>query len=277
MNTKRRLAFSGILIAAALAGAPVVMAQKLATHAAVFKGDRGLSVVVAPTADDKAALVKVQGVNSPVDGVVFLADKVVNGKRLSYRSTLDGSPWNIVVNEDLNSWGSNFIETRAFLPPALRDGYSLSYDEKASKALDLSALQKTYQKQKGDGVQAKLARFNRDNFVATTEQRLKEADDRASKTCGVPVKTSVNWASVSEDQMKRLSVGGYCETVSQAMGLLCTSDAAYKTNRAAQNGNITCQIGDKLNLVKQDGKTVFTTVESAPNQDDFALQFLRNQ
>ena len=33
-------------------------AQKLATHAAVFKGDRGVSVVVAPTADDKAALVR---------------------------------------------------------------------------------------------------------------------------------------------------------------------------------------------------------------------------
>lgn len=271
-----RFALNGLVIAIAAAACAPAMAQKLATHAAVFKGDRGVSVVVAPTADDKAALVRVQGINNPVDGVVFLADKVTDNKRLSYRTTLDGNPWNIVVSEDVASWGGSYGTTQAYLPPNLRDGTNLSYDEKASKALDLAALTKTYQQQHKDGVQAKLARFDSKNYVANTEQRLNEADDGATKTCGVPVKTTVNWASVNEDQMKRLSIVGYCNTVANAMRTLCTADASFKA-KAAKNANITCQLGDKLNLAQQAGTTVFTTKESVPNQDDFALQYLRNQ
>ena len=76
--------------------------------------------------------------------------------------------------------------------------------------------------------------------------------------------------------MKRLSISGYCATVADASGRLCKSDAAFK-GHAAKHSNVTCQFGDKLNLNAQGGKTVFTTAEGAANQDDFALQYLRNQ
>ena len=266
------------LAALALAGMACMpaMAQQLAKHAAAFKGDRGVSVVVAPTADDKAALVRVQGINHPVDGVVFLADKVADNKRLVYRATLDGSPWNIVVSEDLPNWGSSYTRTTAYVPPNLRDGVGLYYDEKAAKSLDLAALGKTYQQQKAQGVQAKLAQFNRDNAVANTEQRLQEADSLATQTCGAPIKTTVNWGSFTEAHMRRISIAGYCKTVADAMRSLCSSDSAFKA-KAAQNAHITCQVGDKLNLSRQGEQTVFTTQEGAPNQDDFALQYLRNQ
>ena len=266
------------LVAMALAGMACLpaMAQQLAKHAAAFKGDRGVSVVVAPTADDKAALVRVQGINHPVDGVVFLADKVADNKRLAYRATLDGQPWNIVVTEDMSSWGSSYSRTMAYVPPNMRDGVGLYFDEKAAKGVDLAGLTKTYQQQKAQGVQAKLAQFDRSKSVANTEQRLQEADGRAAQSCGAPIKTTVNWGSFTEEHMRRISVAGYCQTVADAMRALCTSDSAFKA-KAAQNAHITCQLGDKLNLNRQGDQTVFTTQEGAPNQDDFALQYLRNQ
>ena len=274
-----RFVFAPMVAAATLAAAMPVLAQNaapsLAPYAASFKGEQGLTVAVAPTADGKAALVRIQGINHPADNVVFLADKVTEGKRVSFRSSYDGRPWNMVVSEDFDSWGGSYSRTQAYLP-AKRDGVQLYYDEKSAKALDLKALSKDYEKQKSESVQDKLARFDKPRFVATTEARLKSADDAASKACGVPVKTQVKWDSVTEEQMKRLSIGGYCVTAAEAMGRACAQDTGFKA-KAAKHADITCQFGDKLNLSNQGGKTLFTTSEKAPNQDDFALQYLRNQ
>ncbi|MBF5005247.1 hypothetical protein [Diaphorobacter caeni] len=250
-------------------------APALAPYAASFKGDKGLTIVVAPTADDKSALVRLKGLNNPVDGVVFLADKVTEGKRVSLRTTFDGRPWNMVISEDFDSWGGSYQRTVAYLP-AVRDGVPIFYEEKASKGLDLKGLVKTYEKQKSDGVQEKLARFDRARFVSSTESRLKAVDDKASKACGVPVSTKVNWDSLKEDQLKNLSIAGYCSTMAEAVGQTCQQEASFK-GKAAKYAAITCQFGDKLNLNQQGERTVFTTVEGAPNQDDFARQYLRNQ
>lgn len=250
-------------------------APVLAPYAAAFKGENGLSLVVAPTADDKGALIRFQGINSPLDGVVFLADKIKENKRLSFRTTLDGSPWTAVMSEDFQSWGGSYNRTQAYLP-AMRDGIPLGYDEKASKALDLASLSKTYQKQKAEGVQEKLARFDKNKMVSSTEARVKSADDAASSACGTPVKTTLNWNSINEEQMKRLSISGYCSTMAEAMRQMCVDDPAFKS-KAAKHANITCQFGPRLNLSNQGGKTMFTTAESAPNQDEFSRQYLRNQ
>ena len=59
----------------------------LAPYAAAFKGDRGIRVTIAHTADDKAALIWVQGVNLQIDKVVFLADKIKNGQGSGFRVT----------------------------------------------------------------------------------------------------------------------------------------------------------------------------------------------
>lgn len=261
-----------IALAAASHGA---MAQTLGKYGAAFKGERGLSVVVAPTADDKAALVRIKGVNHAIDDVVFLADKVVEGRRMSLRTTLDGRPWSLVITQDYDGWGGSYAATQAYVP-GLRDGVHLRYDEAGSKALALNTLLQSYQKQKAQGVQDKLAQFDRAKAVASAEAQLKEADESASQACGVPVRTSVAWASVSEDQMKRLSIGGYCAAVANASRQLCGSDAGFKA-RAASLARISCQFGDKLHLGRQGDAVVFTTSEAAPNQDDFALQYLRNQ
>lgn len=274
MSAMPRLALA-LLATTALSAPALAQSPALAPHAAVFKGDRGLSVTVAPTADDKGALVRLQGINHPIDGVVFLADKISEGRRMSLRTTLDGRPWTLVISEDLQSWGGSYQRTQAY-PPTTRDGVSLHYDEKASKALNLADLGKAYRTQKSGGAQEKLARFDRDKSVASAEARVGTTDAAATKACGLPIKTTIDWSGIDEERMKRLSVGSYCATVADAVARMCTEDQGFKS-RAAGHAAIRCQFGDRLSLRQQDGKTVFTTAESAPNQGDFALQYLRNQ
>ncbi|MDR2186591.1 MAG: toll/interleukin-1 receptor domain-containing protein [Azonexus sp.] len=274
----RAAAFLLILLAAAITFfvwqgrehvAPEDTAPPLASHPAVFTGNNGVNIAVAPTADDKAALIRVQGINHPIDNVVFLAEKTNEGRRTSFNITLDGSPWFLVWSENASS------HVQAWLP-GIHDSVNLSYDEKASKELDLALLAQTYGKQKKEGIQAKLARFDKDKAVARAESEIKEDDDGASRACGMTVKTTVNWSSINEDQMKRLSIGSFCATVANAARRLCADNEKFK-DWLARNASITCQFGDKLKLDTQDGRIVFTTAESEPNQDDFAWQYLSGQ
>ena len=267
MQHPRRFLLATITLAAALGAS----AQDLAKHGAAFKGGQGQVLILAPTADDKGALVQVKGVNNPLDGVVLLTEKVVEGDRVAYRTQIDGRAWNVLRTEERNGW----MRATAYLP-GVRDGVALGYDERAAKALDLAALRAEYQKQKQAGVQDKLARFDRPGAVARQQKALAGTDADASQACGTPVKTAVNWEGLSDDQLQRLSISGFCGTVADAMRSLCGSDAAFKPH-AAKHAQIECRFGDRLNLRGEGGKLLFTTEGKAPNQGDFALQYLRNQ
>ena len=259
------------LVALAASAAAVCSAQDLAKHGFALKGPQGVTVFLAPTADDKGALLQVKGVNNPVDGVVFLTEKVTEGDRVSYRTQIDGRAWHLLRTSQRNGW----MRATTYLP-ATRDGIDLGYNETATKAFSTSALAAEYQKQKKAGVQEKLARFDRPATENRQRAALTSTDEDATQACGAPVKTTVNWSGLSDDQLQRLSVSSFCGAPAKAVGSLCRSDAAFKA-QAAKHAQIQCRFGDKLSLRQEGGQLVFTTEEKAPNQDDFALQYLRNQ
>jgi len=268
-------------LAAAFAVAPFAAfaAPELAPHPAAFQAAKGVTIIVAPTADDKAALIRVQGVNLPIDNVVFLADKSVNGERTVLSITYDGRSFGMIVNNESDSYWS--YGTRAFLPGGnVRDGIPIAYDEEAARKVDLKALADAYDGQVKNGVQDKLARFDRDRAQARGEAGAKEADEMAARDCGVAVKTTIDWTSINDDQMKRLSIGSFCGTVADAARRLCSDSSTNKEQFKTWLGGhstITCAFGDSLKLSVDGGTIVFKTTESAPNQSDFAVQFLRNQ
>ena len=266
----------GLLAIAVLAVASAASAQTLAKHAFAFKGGQGLKVVVAPTTNEEEALVQLSGINHPIDGVVLLAKRHVQGDTTALRTVLDGRERAVVVTEDWLGWfGGRYQGTMAMIP-GQQQVVNLTYDEAASKGLSTDKLLKTYQQQKKQGVQDKLARFDRDQAVSAQQRMLADKDSAATQACGAPVKTTVDWAGLDQAALQSVSISGYCATVAEAMQSLCKQDAGFKS-RAAEFGQIQCQFGERLNLTKRAGGISFTTAKDAVNQDDFALQFLRNQ
>jgi len=268
-------------LASAFALTPFVAwaAPELASHPTVFQAARGVTITVAPTADDKAALVRVQGVNLPIDDVVFLAEKVVQGERSLFTITYDGRSFGLIVNNESSSYWS--YGTRAYLPGGnVRDGIPIAYDEVASKQVDRMALAQAYDEQMKKGVQEKFAKFDKERAIAKHEATAKETDEDATKACGTPIKTTINWASINEDQMQRLGIGSFCGYVADAARIICSSSEKptdqFKTWLGA-HGNITCEFGEGLKLSAEGNTILFKTSEKAPNQSDFAMQFLRNQ
>ncbi|MGL6203363.1 MAG: hypothetical protein ACRC2X_03540, partial [Giesbergeria sp.] len=70
-----------IALTLACALAPLsAQALELAKYPKVFTGPQGVELVLAPSADGKQALLRVSGINHPIDQVVFLAELQPQGR-----------------------------------------------------------------------------------------------------------------------------------------------------------------------------------------------------
>lgn len=251
------------------------IAFELGAYPKVFSGPEGAEVVLAPTADGKSALFQISGVSHAVDKIVFLSQlQRWGGGTDAYVTTFDGRD-SAMVQKKSSSYGGGDRYV-AYLP-GNRKELDLAYDEKKSKALKSAVLLATYERQKQQGVQEKLARFDRDKSLAYSREQLDNADKEASAACGVPVKTTIDWTAIDDDKLKKLSVHSFCGAVANNMQRLCRDDGGTFKKKAAALGKINCQFGPELKARMVDQKLVFTTESNAPNQDDFIREFLRNQ
>ena len=250
-------------------------AIELAPYAKVFSGPQGVQVVLAPSVDGKEALMQINGVNHPVDKVVFLAKvQQWGGSTEAFVTTFDGRNSGMVQKKgDTYGRGDRYV---AFLP-GRKEELPLSFDDAKAKALKPSSLLAAYERQQQQGVQQKLARFDRPKREAADRERLAGIDAQAAAACGAPVKTTFDWNAIDDEKLKKLSVSGFCGTVASGLERMCRDDAKTFKPKAAALGQIECRFGPELKARIVDQKVVFTTEENAPNQDDFIREFLRNQ
>ncbi len=262
------------LAVAGLAATLAAHALELAKYPQVFVAPQGMEVVVAPSADGKQALVRVSGINDPIDQVVFLANLETSGSsREVYSTRIDGRSYGL-LHKQRSPYRSD--EQYVVYLPGKRDGVALAFHEDKSKAFKVADLQASYERQQKQGVQEKLARFDRNKRLAGIQADLAKADQDATTACGTPVKTTVDWATIDDEKLQTLSIGSFCGVVASQLESMCRNTPAFKPT-AAGLGQVQCKFAPQLKIRVEGQQVVFATEKDAPNQDDFVRQFLRNQ
>jgi hypothetical protein len=246
-------------------------ALDLAKHPQVFDAGQGVSLALAPSADGKQALVQVRGINHPLDEVVFLTDvRELGNEQRDYGIRLDGRDYNLLNKR--RAWSGESYQLNLPNTP----GFELSYNEDKTKALKPKDLLAMYQRQEKDGLQVRLAAFDREQRVADYSARLQEIDGEASEACATPLSTQVDWSAMSDEQLMSLSVPSFCGEVVNQMAYLCGKDERYKAEAKTLKG-VDCRFGERMKLREQDGQLQFTTLKDEPNQGDFINAILRNR
>lgn len=246
-------------------------ALELAKYPQVFDAGQGISLILAPSSDGQQALLQVSGINHALDGVVLLAETKERGNdERDYRTRLDGRDYNLLLQR--NAWGSPRYQLN--LPGT--DGFQLSFNETRTQAAKPAKLLALYQQQKKQGVQDKLARFDREQRVTDFTAQLQQIDQDASKACGTPLSTRVEWSALNDEQLMRLSVPSFCGEVVRQAANLCERGAPHQ-ERVAGIQQVQCQFGERIQLREQNTTLTFTTHAEEPNQGDFINAFLRNR
>jgi hypothetical protein len=184
-----------------------------------FNGDDGMHVEALDYADG-SSLVRVSGVDSELTGKVLSYKRVQDGERFEYRTKWHGRDWYALVKERSGQW-------MAYLPGS-RDGYRLSYAETMTARVDSSGLQRLHRTQEQSGELNAVQRFDRAAEQKGEDTALNDESQRTAQACGKAVPTSVNWSSVSDQQLMERSVSGYCESVLSALQHVCDSQAGKR-------------------------------------------------
>ncbi len=273
-STMRTIASALVLTLACCLTSMAAQALELARYPKVFSGPQGVELVLAPSADGKQALLRISGINHPIDQVVFLAQLQSQGRsREVYTLQLDGRSYAL-----LHRQASAYSDAEHFVAylPGQRDGVPLAFQADKSKDFKAGELLTRYEQQRKQGLQDKLARFDRPKRQESYRAELAQMDKEASAACGTTVQTSVEWAAINDETMQTLSISSFCGEVAAQMERLCQNTPAFKTT-AASLGQVQCLFGPQLKLRVENQRIVFTTEKDAPNQGDFVHQFLRNQ
>ena len=249
-------------------------ALELTKYPQVLTGPQGIEVVLAPSTDGTQALVRVSGVNQPIDQVVFLSALERRGtSREVYTTRLEGRDYGLLHKQASRYGGSD--EYVVYLP-GQRDGVALAFNEKKSKAFRLADLQTSYAQQEKQGVQEKLARFDRSKRLASAQADLTKADQDATAACGSTIQTTVDWATIDDEKLQTLAIGSFCGVVASEMESQCRANPDFKSV-AATLGQVRCQFAARMKIRVENSQVVFSTEKDAPNQGEFVRQFLRNQ
>ena len=156
-----------------------------------------------------------------------------------------------------------------------RQRVALAFSDDKSKAFKLADLQASYERQLKQGLQEKLGRFDRNKRLAGAQAELAKMDQDASASCGTPVKTTVDWASIDDEKLQGLSIPSFCGVVASEIDSLCRNTPQFKP-MAAGLGQVQCHFGPRLKIRVENQQVLFSTEKDAPNQEEFVRQFLRN-
>jgi hypothetical protein len=237
----------------------------------VFVGTEGVSVAVVPLKPraDKKVLVRVTGSGTVFDDKVILHKlEDADSRRINYETTYHGRDWvTLSVRDNAYSLGV----------PGRRDGGTLKFDEAKSKALNADDVYKTHQKQQADGTLQALSAFSRKDEAARHDKQLAETIDSFAKRCGYKLPVKVNWSSISDDDIKELSLASYCGEPLDAMGRLCEDSPEAKKTIAAAIKSFSCTMGPAMQLDLQGSTLNWTTSRSGRNMGEFARKYLEKK
>jgi hypothetical protein len=245
---------------------------KFSKYPKVFIGNEGIEVTViavTPETTNKA-LVQVRGIDDELDGKVFMHDIKNQGQSKIMTIIVDGQPVTRLQAQP-QYWWKQFT---LFLPGKNSPVY-LYYDEKLSKGAAAEKLQAQYSNI-DKKIQENLSRFNRDSNERRCDDDLKKLDHDASKECRVSINTKVLWKTISDEMLKNYSISSYCGRVVDKIASLCRNNPANKS-RVKVISTIHCEFGNKMKLTRSGNKITVIVEPETENQDDFVLNYLKNE
>ena len=241
----------------------------------VFTGSEGIRVEVAELTPGDAALVRVTGLRSEVDGKALEHRIEDSGTRLNYITQIHGRDQYTLVREKPRH-GSGAPSWRLYVRGSGAGGHDIRYDEEASQALDTVALYRAHEDQRDAGTLEALQRFDRPAEERQVEEALAETRKSMAEACQTNVEVAIDWSTIDEEMLKKLSISGYCGHALDAMRRLC--EAAPARAFAADNvQQLQCRFGDEMTLTVADRTMTWTVNREGVNMSDFARGVLLAQ
>jgi hypothetical protein len=253
-----RAVFLGFLFAAGLAHAGVESAK-------LYSGPEGMKLTLVRLSGDPAILIYVQGSESRYDGKVLPCTSSDEGNRTYYGTQWAGRdvyPFHVVNH----GGGRSYV----FYPGSNQREIPLKWDETGSEALKPAEVLKLYEAQEKDGTLTRWMAFDRPAEQAQAEKTVAEQVKETQQACGGHAfGLRVQWASVTDEILKKYSVASFCGAPLEALARLCEFPSV-REHLQAHVKSVECTFGSQVALGLESGVARWTTSTEGSNLEDAA-------
>ncbi len=261
-----------VFVTTLLLGATSSLAASPVEAGKVYSGSEGEEVAVVPLSprSSKKYILRVQGTGSELDGKVLpfeLKDWSTNStEQHNYVTQWKGRGYTVLYMRN-SSYELNV--------PGRAKEIRVSFDEKRTKALNAEEVYKQHQKQQADGTLEKLMAFDRKGEMARHDKDYGATLQEMNNACGTSVAASIDWSSITDDQLKELSISGYCEPSLSVLKDLCTVSNVARQTVKEKVKQVSCRLGASLEPKFDAQRLIWTTSRDASNQETFAKKFYK--
>ncbi|RKG90494.1 hypothetical protein D7V97_42165 [Corallococcus sp. CA053C] len=239
----------------------------------VFVGPQGEEVALVPLTprDQKKFLLRIQGTGSVLDGLVLpytVKDwSSLSASRLSYTTQWHGRNYSPLV----------VVGPRVELhfPGGPGNGIAVQYDEARSQKLKPEEVYGQHQQQTQSGQLAKLMAFDRKAEQAVHDTAFAEALETMNTTCGASVAGAIDWATVTEPQLKDVNITRFCTFPLSALKTMCGASEEARRTVKARIQHLDCRLGTALEPGLQGDRFVWTTSPEASSQEKAATRYFK--
>jgi hypothetical protein len=247
---------------------------EVSQYARVYRGEDGLRVTLVPLVggDPEEALIEVTGLPNDFDGLVLRYEKVPQGRdRWSYRTIYRGGEFHTMWQRRVQ--GEMRVEI--YLPDAVRDSRAVTFDEEASAEVDPHDLARRHATIAADGTVAALAEFDREDREARHDEEFESRIARSLEDCGARAATSIDWSTVSDEELRRYSVSSYCGAIGAGLRNLCLYPQGRELVQS-QVRAIHCEFGEAHAVGRTaEGKLTWTGHFEGVNAEQAASHLVR--
>ena len=232
----------------------------------VYTGAHGIEVAIVQLKEPGKFLVQVTGSGSAFDGLVLPYDLDASGRH--YSTSWRGQPYAFLSIEKARGGGAGSMSL--YTPGDVVHGQPLTYSEARSRVVQPAELLVRHEQQTKDGSVVRFGRFDRAGEQALHDKSLAEAAKSFNQACATKIPATIVWSSISDEQIKSLSISSYCSSPLSAMERLCQT-AEVRSVIQAKVKQVTCQFGTTMKMdVDEKGSLIWTTFKDATNTDEFA-------
>lgn len=199
-------------------------------------GADGVLVEVVDLQGDEA-LIRVSGVESPLQGKVVSHRRAKEQDDLRYTTQWSGREWLTLLRSGQSSWVGKYWQLNLQGEQAI----PVAYSEERSEKVDVDGMFAAHEEQRRAGTLDELQRFNQYSERGQEDEEVNISASAASRECDSPVKGAIAWDTVTDQALRENNVSDYCKIALRALNSACTSSPEAKSFVREKVKEVSCR------------------------------------
>lgn len=219
----------------------------------VLLGSDGVKVEVVDL-EDGQALLRVTGIESPLQNKVVSHRRAREGNDLLYKTQWAGRDWLTLLRSGESAW----IGTYWRLSVPGNEAIPVAYSEQHSDKVDVDSLFAAYEAQQRSGELDQLQQWNRSAERSQEDELVTTSTGVASSECASPLRAAIAWDTVSDEALREHSVSDYCLSAIRALKGACFASPELKTFVQKQIKEVSCRYDGQGDMTLDAGRLTWS-------------------